>query len=255
MHLLLQQKYIFLSAFSAGTYSSSSSSHAAFHFDMNKPKSACIQLFCKGPPLIRRMGSGYPWQRRHVQGGPLHPFSNYIMNQDNEIGKMSRPNMCRGVTFADLVSMIPEHLRPSNEAFLRMISESSQKEEPVEVVLDHEVNVSMCCQEFVGFLENFYIPYLSEQPDDFFFGKRTKILLNFSDLIQDLLASNCKNWIDQERDSSYWSSLTTEGKMVRENEAKENRFIGDLVWWRLEFEKCLAGEEFDFSNHTTDWPG
>jgi len=176
------------------------------------------------------------------------------MNQDNDIGKMSRPNMCQGVTFADLVSMIPEHLRPSNEAFLRMISESSQKEEPVEIVLDHEVNVSMCCQEFAGFVENFLLPWVAESSDDFIRENAQKNLLNISDIIQDLLASNCKNWIYPD-DDSYWSSLTTEGKMVRENKAKENRYIGDTVWFRLEFEKCLAGEEFDFSNHTTDWPG
>ena len=182
----------------------------------------------------------------------MHAFSNYTVNQDNEIGKMSRPNMCQGVSFVDLVSMIPEHLRPSNEEFMRMISESSEKEKPVEVVLDHEVNVSMCCQEFAGFVENFLLPWVAESPDDHIRENAEKNLLNISDIIQDLLASNCKEWI--EFGDTYLSSLTAEGKIVEEKKAEENRYIGDSVWWRLEFEKCLAGEEFDFSNHTTDWP-
>ena len=184
----------------------------------------------------------------------MHAFSNYAVIQENEIGQMSSINMCQGVSFADLVSMIPEHLRPSNEAFMQMISESSQKEKPVEVVLDDEVNVSMCCQEFAGFVENFLLPWVAESPDDYIRETGQKNLLNISEIIQDLLASNCKEWIYPNNDT-YMSSLTTEGKMVRENEAKGNRYIGDSVWWRLEFEKCLAGEEFDFSKHTTDWPG
>ena len=70
----------------------------------------------EGAPSMRIRKQRYPWQRRHVQGDPLHAFSNYAVNQENEIGKMSSINMCQGVSFADLVSMIPEHLRPSNDS-------------------------------------------------------------------------------------------------------------------------------------------
>lgn len=185
----------------------------------------------------------------------MYIFSNYTLNEENEIGKMFRPNMCKGFSFSDMVSIIPEHLRPSNEAFMQMISESSQKEKPVEIVLDTDADVSLCCQAFVDFLENFLFPWIADTSEGEFNEEPVKeFLAKTSDHIRDILASNCKEWIYPNNDT-YWSSLTTEGKIVRENRAKENRYIGDSVWWRLEFEKCLAGEEFDFSKHTTDWPG
>ena len=162
--------------------------------------------------------------------------------------------MCKDVLLTNVISMIPEHLRPSNEAFMQMISESSQKEKPVEVILDDEVNVSMCCQEFVGFIENFLFPFVVRESEGQDTEKSVKeAWAKISNIIQDLLASNCKEWIYPKNDT-YWSSLTTEGKIAREKRAEENRYIGDMIWYRLEFEKCLAGEEFDFSNHTTDWP-
>ena len=183
----------------------------------------------------------------------MHALSNYAVNQENEIGKMFTTNMCKGVSVADFVSMIPEQLRPSIEAFMRMISESSQKEKFVEIVLDTDADVSLCCHAFVDFLENFLFPWFAETSEGELNEEPVKeFLAKTSDLIRDAVASNCKEWIYTNNDT-YWSSLTTEGKMVRENEAKGNRYIGDSVWWRLEFEKCLAGEEFDFSDHTLEF--
>lgn len=192
----------------------------------------------------------YPWQRRHVQGGPLHAFSNYALSQENEIGKMSSTNMCQGVSFAHLVSMIPEHLRPSNELFMRMVSESSQKERSVEVVLDTDSDVSLCCQYFIDFWEHHLHPWMVKKVD---LNKYPHPDNYLQETIDRLNETNCASLFQMPGLDYVLRDIQRQDDLALQR--AQGKQINDVFWWAHQFNECLEGRDFDFSDYREETLG
>jgi len=192
----------------------------------------------------------YPCNCGRVQGALLHAFSNYALSQENEIGKMSSTNMCQGVSFADLVSMIPEHLRPSNEVFMRMVSESSQKEKPVEVVLDTDSDVSLCCQHFIDFWEHHLHPWMVKQID---LNKYPHPDNYLQETIDRLNETNCASLFQMPGLDYVLRDIQRQDDLALQR--AQGKQINDVFWWAHQFNECLEGRDFDFSDYQEETLG
>ena len=125
--------------------------------------------------------------------------------------------MCRNVSLADLVSIIPENLMPTSDQIERILEEYSEKKDTIEIGLDDDIDTSVCCQHIIDFWENYLLVPYRDEPD------YTELM---EEAIQDALADNCKSYINRLRKQSDTDS--------------DSRIIV------AEFDKCMAGEDFDF---------
>ena len=73
--------------------------------------------------------------------------------------------MCRNVSLADLVSIIPENLRPTSDQIERILEEYSEKEGTIEIGLDDDIDTSVCCQHIIDFWENYLLVPYRDVPD------------------------------------------------------------------------------------------
>ena len=138
--------------------------------------------------------------------------------KENKIAHLRGLFMCRNVSLVDLVSIIPENLRPTSDQIERILEEYSEKEDTIEIGLDDDIDTSVCCQHIIDFWENHLLVPYRDEPN------YTELM---EEAIQDALADNCKSYIEGLRKSSKWDSGC--------------RAIVE------EFDKCMAGEDFDFT--------
>lgn len=165
--------------------------------------------------------------------------------------------MCQGVPVAELISVIPENLRPSNEEITRIIAEYSQREEPIEVVLEEDANFSLCCQHFIDFVENHLMPYfigrlqnIRETMSEIEYNSNLKEQqghwVNFLDALN---TTNCHTYFSDWPPNLEYRKKIQEGDSKTLLQAKKHRSIHNIIWPIYEFEKCLNGEDFDFDNY------
>ena len=145
--------------------------------------------------------------------------------------------MCRGINLQEFISTVPERLRPLSEEYARTAYQIMKEKNDSDVItIDDFSNIKICCEAFVDFLENVAIPETSKfaSPDEV---EEAKVWVN------NLLTDNCDlilnnpNFKSDER---------------RTEKANRERFYCDPIWWRIELEKCIAGEEYDFFDHSLE---
>ena len=147
----------------------------------------------------------------------------------------------------DLITDFPQSYSPSNEELLRLIIDSDRPEETVEIVLDDQADAGICCQHFIDFYENHFMPYMfrdmSAQERESMEGPLYKALEVMSD-------TNCASF--------FKTKVMLEWKAKLDNNEKEwkaradSRFVNSAPWMIQEFERCLNGDDFDFTDYTTE---
>jgi hypothetical protein len=185
----------------------------------------------------------------------LCTFNNYAANGEDKIDTVSAMFMCQCITFASLSSVIPEHLKPSDDDVMRLIVESSQREEPAEIMLDIDANESLCCQHFIEFMENYVLPgfirsknNVPHMSDEEYNKKRKEVEETLRDYVENLNSTNCQSLFS---DNSWILELR---KQIQQGdpvqiEIAEKRIKTSVAFWVYELEKCLNGDNFDFSDH------
>jgi len=151
--------------------------------------------------------------------------------------------MCEGISLQDFISTVPEHLRPSNEEYVRIVSQFMEEREEQDVItIDDFSNIKVCCEAIVDFFESVIIPDLILSKN--FTGTMESLRKLF---VVDMLSSDCEFILKHPL-----FQPSPQEKEMRERKANEKRWYGDGVWWRLELERCIAGEDFDFFNHSLE---
>jgi len=120
-----------------------------------------------------------------------------------------------------------------------------------EIELELEAESSLCCEHFIDFVENYLFPWILEG-----IRKSKSPPKNYTDvqasydscvdsipkIIDDLKKTNCNSWFKLNREAM--KEMDPNQLHQRVNE----RRINDSFWWISEFDKCVNGEGFDFSN-------
>jgi len=189
-----------------------------------------------------------------LRGLPLCTFNNSFVNDEAKIDTVSGPLMCRCSTFADLLSVIPEYLQGSEQDVMRLISESSQREEPAEIMLDVDADESLCCQHFLEFMENYLFPEFLKNREDVpqmseeeYNKERKRVEEGMSDWLGRMNATNCQDLFSEEWELELRKKIQ-EGDPFQ-IEIAEKRIKTSVHWWIYELEKCITGDDFDFSDH------
>lgn len=137
---------------------------------------------------------------------------------------------------------------------MRLISESSQREEPAEIMLDIDANESLCCQHFLEFMENYLLPgflknreEVPHMSDEEYHKERKRVEEGGNDWLDRMNATNCQDLFSE-------SWILELRKKIQQGdpaqvEIAEKRIKTDVRWWVYEFEKCINGDDFDFSDH------
>ena len=199
---------------------------------------------------------------RHTQGDPLATYASpsvpswlYTATRGAHVYKLIieqgvkvkyahqvSTHMCGGVSVVDIVRSIPKQLRPTGEEIQKMIAEFSEKQDSIEIDVDEDANVSICCQHFIDFVENHLYPWYTKGVDLVEDPNRDSRL---HELVDKLNETNCAEMFH------------SHGKILKEiqrqdgsalQEAKK-KYIGSLQWMAHQFNECLEGREFDFSDY------
>ena len=159
--------------------------------------------------------------------------------------------MCNERSLAGIISEFSEQRIPSGGTLLQIMEDFSQLEESLEIVLCKDADVSACCQNFIDFWENHFIPYMvnwsashnTTESHERFLKETEKEMQPF---INKLQATNCGPFFDHLRECKGAEDQTIVQRKI------ERRDIGAVYWWLSEFDKCLSGEKFDFSEYSAD---
>jgi len=159
--------------------------------------------------------------------------------------------MCNERSLAGIISEFSEQRMPSGGTLLQIIEDFSQLEESLEIVLCKDADVSACCQNFIDFWENHFIPYMvnwsashnTAESQERFLRETEKEMQSF---INKLQATNCGPFFEHLRECKEAEDQAIVQRKI------ERRDIGDVYWWLSEFDKCLSGEEFEFSEYSAD---
>ena len=155
--------------------------------------------------------------------------------------------MCDCKFMSELITNFPENYSPSDEELLHIIINSDHIDETAEIVLDDQAHAGICCQHFIDFYENHFMPYMfrnmSAQGRESMEGPLYKFLEVMSD-------TNCEAFFKTELMLKYKSYLD-DG--VEEWKARaDSRLVNSALWMIQEFERCLNGDDFDFTDYTTE---
>jgi|TARA_B110000881_G_C18596807_1_gene532024 hypothetical protein len=159
--------------------------------------------------------------------------------------------MCNERSLAGIISEFSEQRIPSGGTLLQIMEDFSQLEESLEIVLCKDADASVCCQNFIDFWENHFIPYMvnwsashnTTEIHERFLKETEKEMQPF---INKLQATNCGPFFDHLRECKEAEDQTIVQRKI------ERRDIAAVYWWLSEFDKCLSGEEFDFSEYSAD---
>jgi hypothetical protein len=165
--------------------------------------------------------------------------------------------VCRGLVVADLFSIIPEPVRPTHEQLIHMMADWSQKGEPVEIVLDEEADASLCCQHFIDFWENHLWPLVGPPfkrnnpsfSEELYDQMERRALKGYQEFVDELHSTNCKNFLSQEATRDTLDRLENDPRAV---ERAKERNVRSLDWFVYEFNQCLKGEPFDFTDYVDE---
>ena len=155
--------------------------------------------------------------------------------------------MCDCKVMTDLLTNFPKSYSPSNEELLRLISNSGHIDEAAEIVLDDQADAGICCQHFIDFFENHLIPYIHRNDSA---EERESKVAPLSKFIEEMNDTNC--------DVFFKSEAMLEIKSLLENNVgnwkalADSRLVNSGPWMLQEFERCLRGEDFDFTDYTTE---
>jgi hypothetical protein len=153
-------------------------------------------------------------------------------------------HMCGGVSIVDLVQSIPKQLRPTGEEIQKMISEFSEKQDSIEIDLDEDADESICCQHFIDFWEHHLHPWFVKMAD---LNKYPHPDNYLQEIIDKLNETNCASLFQQPGlDYALKEIQTQDDSALRRAQEK---YIGDIYWWAHQFNECLEGREFDFSDY------
>jgi hypothetical protein len=152
-----------------------------------------------------------------------------------------------------MLSIIPKPARPTQEQWIHMIADWSQKEEPVEIVLDEEADASLCCQHFIDFWENHFWPLVlpvdrrdPEYTEREYDQMDEKLLKGYQQMMDDLHSTNCNKVLSVFENQKILEELENNPRALAR--AKQ-RDVRDLYWILHEFNQCLKGEPFDFTDY------
>ena len=121
-------------------------------------------------------------------------------------------------------------------------------------MLDIDANESLCCQHFLEFMENYLLPgflknreEVPHMSDEEYNKERKRVEEGGNDWLGRMNATNCQdlfseNWILEIREKIQQGDPA-------QVEIAEKRIKTDVRWWVYEFEKCINGDDFDFSDH------
>ena len=155
-----------------------------------------------------------------------------------------RPHMCGGVSVLDLIRSIPKQLRPPDEEIQKMIAEFSEEQDSIKVDLDDDAEVSICCQHFIDFLENHFYPWFSKSVDRDNHPLHDNWLQEFVDKLNE---TNCAEMFHHPDHDHLLKEIQRKDDSALQE--AEKKYIGGLYWWAHQFNECLEGREFDFSDY------
>ena len=157
-------------------------------------------------------------------------------------------HMCGGVSVVDLVRSIPKQLRPTGEEIQKMIAEFSEKQDSIEIELDEDANVSICCQHFIDFVENHLIPWDSKSVDRGEYPNRDS---QWQEVVDKLNETNCAEFFHHPDHEHILKEIQRQDESALQKAKK--KYIGGFYWWAHQFNECLEGREFDFSDYQEEW--
>jgi len=153
-------------------------------------------------------------------------------------------HMCGGVSVVDLVRSIPKQLRPTGEEIQKMIAEFSEKQDSIEIDVDEDANVSICCQHFIDFVENHLYPWYSKSVARGEYPNHDSWLHEFVDKLNE---TNCAEMFHHPDHEHILKEIQRLDESALQKAKK--KYIGGLYWWAHQFNECLEGREFDFSDY------
>lgn len=153
--------------------------------------------------------------------------------------------MCGGVSVVDLVRSIPKQLRPPGEEIQKMIAEFSEKQDSIQITLEKDADASICCQHFIDFWENHLYPWVSKGVDrDKYPNLDREGLQEFVDKLNE---TNCAEMFHHPDYDHILKKIQRQDDSALQD--AEKKYIGSLYWWAHQFNECLEGREFDFSDY------
>ena len=164
---------------------------------------------------------------------------------------ISGQSMCCGeVNKEQLLSSLIRNQADLEKTFLD-IEDVSNHDASAEIELEIEAESSLCCEHFIDFVENYLFPWMLEgikntkSPPRHFTDVQAwyeAVVDSISKVIDEMKTTNCNSWFKLNRD--HMKGMDPSQLQQRINE----RRINDSFWWISEFDKCVNGEDFDFSN-------
>ena len=153
-------------------------------------------------------------------------------------------NMCGGISVVDLVRSIPKQVRPTEYEIQKMIAEFSQNQVPIEIALDENADVSICCQHFIDFWEHHLHPWIVKQVD---LNKYPHPDNNLQEIIDRLNETNCASLFHIPGLVYALRDIQRQDDLALQR--AQGKHINDIFWWAHQFNECIEGREFDFSDY------
>ena len=169
------------------------------------------------------------------------------MSRKNKIADSTNKAMCDCKVMIDLITEFPKTYSPSDAELIRLVIDSGHNNEAAEIVLDDQADAGICCQHFIDFYENHFMSYMfrnmSVQERESMEGPLSKALEMMSD-------TNCASFFKTKPMLEYKAKLDNNEKEWKAR--ADSRLVNSALWMIQEFERCLSGDDFDFTDYTTE---
>ena len=153
--------------------------------------------------------------------------------------------MCGGISVVDLVRSIPKQVRPTEYEIQKMIAEFSQNQVPIEIALDENADVSICCQHFIDFWEHHLHPYWIVKAVDL--NKHPHPDNTLQKIIDGLNETNCASLFHTPGLDYALRDIQRQDDLALQR--AQGKRLNDIFWWAHQFNECIEGREFDFSDY------
>ena len=158
--------------------------------------------------------------------------------------------MCGGISVLDLVRSIPKQLRPTNEEIQKIIAEFSEKQHSIEIALEKDADASICCQHFIEFWEHHLHPWIVKKAD---LNKYPHPDNYLQETIDRLNETNCASLFQMPGLDYALRDIQRQDDLALQR--AQGKQINDVFWWAHQFNECLEGRDFDFSDYQEETLG